>query len=79
MHVAAHSVFRAKQCHKLNAFGFMKNVDGRLQVVVNACRIGYQTYTLACKLLEIIVAEHLHARLRRRSSAKRRRNTQSDC
>ena len=59
VYIAANAVLRTEKCHEFHVGSFVQNVNIRLQEVVNARRIGYETYALAFKLLEIVGLEHL--------------------
>ena len=63
VYVAAHAVFGGEQGHELHAGSLVQDIDCRLELVVDARRIGDQAYSLALERCEAVVAQHLYAGL----------------
>ena len=60
--ITANAVFGTVESNKFDARRFVDNVDGRLEVAVDARRVGNQSDALALQLAETAVAKHFHAR-----------------
>ena len=50
MGIAAHAMFGAKQRHKLDAGSLVEDVNGALEVIVDAAGIGHESNALALQL-----------------------------
>ncbi len=59
MNIAAHTVLGCVKTYKFNARSFVQNVDCRLELIVDAGRIGEQTHALAFKRGKVHIAQNL--------------------
>ena len=59
--VASHPVFRAEEGHDFNSGGLEEDVDGGVQVAVDAAGVGDYSYLLACELGEASIAEYFYS------------------
>ena len=75
MGIAAHAVLRAKQRHELDARRLVEDVDGTLEVVVDAAGVGHQPHALALQRRESAVTQHLDTRLDNRPGRHHRHRT----
>ena len=63
MHIASHTMLRAKQSHQLYVLGSMQDVDIRPQVIVYSRRIGDQTDPQVLQDFEVLLFQNLYAGL----------------
>ena len=75
MGIAAHTVLGAEQRHEFHARRLVEDVNGALEVVVDAAGVGHQPHALALQLGEPAVAQHLDTWLDNRPSRHRRHHT----
>ena len=59
VHIAAHAVFGAVECHKIYVRRLVQYVDGGLHPVVHSRRVGNQPYTLTFQASEILFFQYL--------------------
>ena len=67
--VAADAVFRGEEADQVDVFGFIEDVDGRLEIAVDAAGVGEQAHFLAFESRETAVTQHFDARFDHRCGA----------
>ena len=75
MGIAAHAVLGAEQRHELDARRLVQDVDGALEVVVDAAGVSHQPDALALQRGKPAVAQHLDTRLDDRPGRHRHHHT----
>ena len=65
--VTADAMLRREKPHQVHVFGLEENVDGRMELAVDAAGIGEQAHLLAFQAREAAVAKHFDARFDHRS------------
>ena len=61
VYVAAYAVFGSVESDEFDAVGFVENVDGRFEFIVDAGGIGDEADAFAFEAFEAAVAEHFDA------------------
>ena len=74
MGIASHAVLGTEQGDKLDARCLVEDVNGTLEVVINAAGIGHQPHALALQLSKATVTQHLDTRLDNSTCSHRRQH-----